>query len=75
MNECPETSPVSVHIVLMRTNVINLLTRVPEHDSLIFFVLYRTKCKAMHFERGCFSDVTLTLTLNPNPYPNPYPNP
>ena len=39
------SSPVSLHIVLMRTNVINLLNRVPEHDSLTFFVLHRTKCK------------------------------
>ena len=38
-------SPVSRHIVLMRTNVINLLNRVPEHDSLTFFVLHRMKCK------------------------------
>ena len=38
-------SPVSRHIVLMRTNVINLLNRVPEYDSLTFFVLHRTKCK------------------------------
>ena len=30
------TNPVSRHIVLMRTNVINLLNRVPEHDSLTF---------------------------------------
>ena len=29
-------SPVSRHIVLMCTNVINLLNRVPEHDSLTF---------------------------------------
>ena len=38
-------SPISRHIVLMRTNVINLLNPVPEHDSLTFFVLHRTKCK------------------------------
>ena len=30
-------SPVSLHIVLMRTNVINLLNRVPEHDRKDFF--------------------------------------
>ena len=41
------SSPVSRHIVLMHTNVINLLNRVPEHDSLTFFVLHRTKCKLM----------------------------
>ena len=58
-------SPVSRRIVLMRTDVIHLLNRVPEHDSLTFFVLHRTKCKLMHFERECFADVT--LTLNPNP--------
>ena len=72
-------SPVSRHIVLMRTNIINLLNRVPEHDSLTFFVLHRTECKPMHFERERFSDVTLTLTLpltlNPNPNPNPNPKP
>ena len=39
------SSPVSRHIVLMRTYVINLLNRVPEHDSLTIFVLHRTKCK------------------------------
>ena len=45
-------SPVSRHIVLMCTNVIisiidllYLLNCVPEHDSLTFFVLRRTKCK------------------------------
>ena len=32
--ECKTNSPVSRHIVLMRTNVIHLLNRVPEHDSL-----------------------------------------
>ena len=41
---------ISHHIVLMRTNVIHLLNRVPEHDSLTLFVLHRTKCKPMHFE-------------------------
>ena len=51
-------SPVSRHIVLMCTNVINLLNRVLERDSLTFFVLHRTKCKAMRFERERFSDVT-----------------
>ena len=30
-------SLVSRDIVLMRTNVINLLNRVPKHDSLDFF--------------------------------------
>ena len=70
-------SPVSHHIVLMRTNVINLLNLVSEHDSLTFFLLHRTKCKWMNFERDCFSDVTLnliltlTLTLNRNPNPKP----
>ena len=43
---------MSHHIVVMRTNVIHLLNRVPEHDSLTFFVLHRMKCKAMHFEQG-----------------------
>ena len=35
----PVVSPslVSPHIVLMRTNVIDLLNRVPEHDCLTFF--------------------------------------
>ena len=33
------SSLVSHHIVLMRTNFINLLNCVPEHDSLTFFVL------------------------------------
>ena len=71
------SSPVSRHIVLMRTNVIHILNRVPEHDSLTFFMLHRTKCKPMHFERERFSDVTLTLTLTLplNPYPNPNPKP
>ena len=64
--------PVSRHIVLMRTNVINLLHRVPEHDSLTFFAFHRTKCRPMHFEREHFSDVT--LTLNPNPNRNPIQN-
>ena len=41
----PTCSPVSLHIVLMRTNVIHLLNRVSEHDSLTVFVLHRTKCK------------------------------
>ena len=44
----------------MSTNVINLLNRVPEHDSLTFFVLHRIKCKPMHFEWERFSDLTLT---------------
>ena len=35
-------NPVSHDFVLMRTNV-NLLNRVPEHDSPTFFVLHRTK--------------------------------
>ena len=55
------------------TSVINLLNRVPQHDSLAFFVLRRTKCKPMHFEWERLSDVTLTLTLTPNPNPNPKP--
>ena len=38
------TNPVSSHIVLIRTNVINLLNRVPERDRLTFIVLHRTKC-------------------------------
>ena len=54
----------------MRTNVINLLNRVPEHDSLTFFVLHRTQCKAMHFEQERFFDVTLTLNPNLNPIQN-----
>ena len=36
MHPCT-VSPVSLHIVLIRTNVINLLTRVPEHDRKDFF--------------------------------------
>ena len=64
-------------MLMLITNVINLLNRVPEHDSL--FVLHRTQCKAMHFERARFSDVNLTvtlpLTLNPNPNPTPNRNP
>ena len=70
----------------MRTNVINVLNRVPEHternvnewESLAtFFVLHRTQRKAMHCEWERFSDVTLTLTLtlNLNPNPNPKPKP
>ena len=73
---------VSHHIVLMRTNTINLLNRVPEHDSLTFFVLHRIKCKWM----GAFLSVfraaqneTQTnafwmgafLWHNPNPNHNP----
>ena len=56
----------------MRTNVINLLNRVPGHNCRTFFVLHRTKCKPMHFEWERFSDVTLTLTLilTPNPIQN-----
>ena len=34
------SSPVSRHIVLMRTNVSHVLNRVPEHDSLTFFMLH-----------------------------------
>ena len=68
---CAFDSPVSRHIALMRTNVINQLNRDPEHDSLTFFVLHRTKCKPMQFERERFSNVTLTLTLTLNPNPNP----
>ena len=54
----------------MRTTVFNLLNRVPEHDSLTFSVLHRTKCKPMHFDWERFA-----LTLNPNPNRNPKPNP
>ena len=46
------TDVTSRHIVLMRTNVIRLLNRVPEHDLTTFFVLHRTNCKPMHFEQG-----------------------
>ena len=38
-------SLVSRPIVLMRTNVISLLNRVPERDCLTFLVIPRTKCK------------------------------
>ena len=38
-------SLVSRNIVLIRTNVIDPLNRVPEHDCLTFFMLHRTKCK------------------------------
>ena len=69
------TSLVSRDIVLMRTNVINLLNRAPEHDSLTFFVLHRMKCTPMHLEWERFFDVTLTLTLNPNPNCNRNRNP
>ena len=39
------------------------MNRVPEHDCLTFFMLHRTKCKAMHFEWEPFSDLTLTLAV------------
>ena len=42
---CGFNSLISCDIVLMLTNVINLLNRVPEHNCLTFFVLHRTKCK------------------------------
>ena len=38
-------SLLSCDIVLMCTNVINLLNHVPEHDCLTFLVLHKTKCK------------------------------
>ena len=40
-----QASPVSRHIVLMRTNVIHLLSRVPEHDFQTFFVLNRVRVR------------------------------
>ena len=43
-------NPVSCDFVLMRTNVINLLNRVPDYDCPTFLVLHRTKCKPMHSE-------------------------
>ena len=43
-------NPVSRDFVLMRTNVINLLNRVPDYDCPTFLVLHRTKCKPMHSE-------------------------
>ena len=43
-------NPVSHDFVLMRTNVINLLNRVPDYDCPTFLVLHRTKCKPMHSE-------------------------
>ena len=46
--------PVSRHIVLMRTKVINLLNRVPERDSLTFLVLHRTKRKRRHPVQNAF---------------------
>ena len=42
----------------MRTNV-NLLNRVPEHDSPTFFVLHRTKCKPMHSEWECSQTINV----------------
>ena len=43
---------IAHRIVLTRTDVLDRLNRVPEHDSFFptFFVLHRTKCKPMHFE-------------------------
>ena len=75
-DSCKPTCPslVSRHILLMRTNVMNLLNRVPEQDCQTFFMLHRMKYKPMknqsHFEWGRFSDVTLTLNLSLNPNPN-----
>ena len=68
-------SLVSLDIVFMRTNIVNLLNRVAEHDCQTFFVLHRTTCKAMHFEWEHFSDVTLTLNPNSNPNRNHNRNP
>ena len=42
----------------MRTNV-NLLKRVPEHNSPTFFVLHRTKCKPMHSEWECSQTINV----------------
>ena len=42
----------------MRTNV-NLLKRVPEHDSPTFCVLHKTKCKPMHSERECSQTINV----------------
>ena len=43
----------------MRTNVINLLNRVPNYDCPTFLVLHRTKLKPMHseWERSSTIDV------------------
>ena len=49
VRQCILDNAVSRHIVLIRTNIIHLLNRVPEHD---FFVIHRSKCKPMHFEQG-----------------------
>ena len=43
-------NPVSRDFVLMRTNVINLLNRVPDYDCPTFLVLHRMICKPMHSE-------------------------
>ena len=56
-NHC-ESNPVSRDCVLLRTNV-NLLKRVPEHDSPTFFVLHRTKCKPMHSEWECSQTINV----------------
>ena len=45
MDGLPTYCLVSRDIVLVRMNVINLLNRVPEQDSLTSFVLHGTKCK------------------------------
>ena len=52
------TNPVSRNCVLLRTNV-NLLKRVPEHDSPTFCVLHKTKCKPMHSEWECSKTINV----------------
>ena len=52
------SNPVSRDCVLLRTNV-NLLKRVPEHDSPTFCVLHRTKCKPMHSEWECSQTINV----------------
>ena len=46
-------NPVSRDFVLMRTNVINLLNRVPDYDCPTFLVLHRTKCILIHSVLTC----------------------
>ena len=38
---------------------VNLLKRVPEHDSPTFFLLHRTKCKPMHSEWECSKTINV----------------
>ena len=72
----------------MRTNVINLLKRVPEHDCLTFFMLHmnETKCKLIGAFLSLFRAAQNEIKTNafrmgaflrrkPNPNPNLNRNP